>query len=206
MKTCFTCTLALLVAFSGPAIADENVLIDPGAQLFGASQTEWSARWWQWAFSFERSKSPVADRSGEYCASRQSGEVWFLAGTYGSRRIERECSVPYGKTLFFPLINAIMVRSEGSNTSCAQLASRAIARTDNPSLLVLEIDGQQYSGLSSHRFTADCFSLVPGQKPDTAGSGYYVAIKALSRGKHVLNFGGMLPSIAQAVTYRINVE
>lgn len=197
---------ACLAGLAASARADDDVLVAPASELAGVSQAEWSARWWQWAFSFDRASSPVADRTGEHCASRQSGNVWFLAGTYGSKRVERECTVPPGKTLFFPLINYVMFRREGSRASCAFLASQAIAATEHPSGLVLEVDGRRYVGLTAHRVTTRCFSLAPGQEADAAGSGYYVAIKPLSRGRHVLEFGGLLPDLAQAVTYHITVE
>ena len=41
--------------------------------------------------------------------------------------------------------------------------------------------------------------------PSTA-NGYYVMLRPLPPGEHVLNFGGMLPSMSQAVTYRLLVK
>lgn len=194
------------LAMSTVAHAQDATLIQPGASLQGQSQAEWSERWWQWAFSFERAKSPVADRTGAYCAGRQSGPVWFLAGTYGSRRVERRCTVPAGKTLFFPLINYVVFRPEGSNQSCMALASEAAAATDQPSALVLQINARRYTQLQAHRLPTRCFSLVPGTPPDAAANGYYVAVAPLPKGEHLIEFGGVLPDLIQAVTYRITVE
>jgi hypothetical protein len=197
--------IALLLA-SASAVGKTDVLIPPDELVAGDSQTEWSVRWWQWAFSFERVRSPISDRTGEMCASRQSGDVWFLAGTYGTRRTERSCTVPFGKVLLFPLINYVTFRGEGTKEDCVSLAVRAAALTDRPSALILDIDGKRYNGLDSHRLATPCFGLVPGQHADAVSNGYYVAIRPLSRGRHVLNFGGALPDMLQAVTYTLTVE
>ena len=50
-------------------------------------------------------ENPVFDTSGQYCALRQVGDVWFLAGAFGGPPVVRNCEVPAGKSLFFPLIN-----------------------------------------------------------------------------------------------------
>ena len=78
--------------------------------------------------------------------------------------------------------------------------------TDEPSALILEIDGRRYEGLAAHRLKTPCFSLVDGQPQDAVADGYYVAVGPLTKGKHVLNFGGVLPTMMQAVTYDLLVE
>jgi hypothetical protein len=40
----------------------------------------------------------------------------------------------------------------------------------------------------------------------SAANGYYVILQPLSPGRHVLNFGGRLPEMSQAVTYTLIVE
>ena len=61
--------LASLLALSS-ARAAEVVLIPPDQPVAGLRQDEWSRAWWQWAASFAREESPVADRTGERCAAR----------------------------------------------------------------------------------------------------------------------------------------
>lgn len=196
---------ALLLAQSS-ASAQSDVLVPPEEPLFGVAQSEWSIKWWQWAFSFERVRSPIADQTGEMCASRQSGDVWFLAGTYETAHVERTCTVPFGKVLFFPLINYVIFRGENSKENCMLLGGRAAALTNNATSLVLEVDGKQFGSLKSHRFGTTCFSLVAGQPADAVANGYYVALRPLAKGKHVVSFGGALPSTTQDVRYVIIVE
>jgi len=190
-----------------PSQAQEKIQVPPDSLIAGVSQLELSQRWWQWAFSFERVRSPIADRTGQMCASRQSGDVWFLAGTYGTARVVRTCHVPQGKFLFFPLINYVTFRGENSEEPCSSLIEDAARLTDSPSALILEVDGKQAKDLQLHRLAGKtCFSLVPGEPADAAGNGYYVALAPLAKGVHVINFGGILSSMSQAVTYRIVVE
>lgn len=197
---------AALMTLGGASRGDEASLMAPAEPVAGASQLEWSQRWWQWAFSFERARSPVADQTGQFCASRQGGPVWFLAGTYGTHRTERTCHVPAGKVLFFPLINYVTFQGSPRRT-CQALIRDAAELTDDPSALVLEIDGRRMEGLQLHRLAGqDCFSLVPGEPADAATNGYYVALKPLARGTHSLNFGGILPTLAQAVSYTLVVD
>src|SRR5215210_4141888 len=60
---------------------------------YGLTYGEWTARWWQWAYSIPRDVHPAYDDSGKYCAEGQSGPVWFLAGTF-EHPAERYCTIP----------------------------------------------------------------------------------------------------------------
>src|SRR5438445_12154269 len=58
---------------AAPASADD---INPGvfaidSQPYGLAYGQWSARWWQWAFS-------LTSKTVEDCRDGQSGPVWFL--------------------------------------------------------------------------------------------------------------------------------
>lgn len=80
------------------------------------------------------------------------------------------------------------------------------------SALLLEIDGRQEPNLDRHRQASPaCFDMAVQANSSfrvfpSAANGYYVMLAPLSPGKHVLNFGGVLPGLAQAVTYTLNVE
>ena len=185
-------------------------LAPPSEKVAGQSQEDWSRMWWQWAGSFERHESPVSDKKGTRCHLRQEGAVWFLAGTYGSGRTIRSCTVPAGKYLFFPLINYVVFPASAMSLSCEQAKKEAAAATAEVSSLVLEVDGKLFKNLEVHRqATKACFDLAAqagGGAAPSAGNGYYVMLRPLSRGTHTLNFGGRLPGLSQAVTYTLNVE
>lgn len=194
------------------AAATVSPLLGPDEQVGWVTQGEWSRRWWEWALSFENDLSPVADRTGVQCGNRQSGDVFFLAGTYGTARTVRTCRVPADKYLFFPLINYVFTPTRTGMPTCAQVTRDAERITDGAELLVLEVDGVRYGDLQRHRqVSPECFNgwarhpsgarLFP-----SASNGYYVMLKPLSRGLHTLNFGGALPRMSQAVSYTLIVE
>lgn len=200
-------TLAALLAAVPLARAQTAPLIPPTKPVAGASQEEWSKRWWRWALSFDDDDSPVADRDGRLCAEGQSGPVWFLAGTYGSARTVRSCRVPAGKTLFFPLINYVTFEPDDADESCASLKRRAAELTPAPDALVLEVNGKRFTGLAAHRqATRRCFHIADDDDTRAAGNGFYVALGPLKKGRYTLNFGGILPGLSQAVTYTLDVD
>lgn len=206
---CYAATLLACLCFSAHAAPD--LTVPPTRSVAGKPQAEWSKLWWQWAGSFERSESPVADKTGELCGAKQSGPVWFLAGTFGTQRTVRQCKVPKGKHLFFPLINYVVTRPFGHNIRCKSALHDVASLTDDPSMLVLDINGTRIEQLASFRQATKCFNLAGRSTAKQVGffaaaNGYYVMLKPLAPGTHVINFGGALPSMLQAVTYTIVVE
>lgn len=197
--------------------AESGQVLSPEARIDGKSQAEWSRLWWQWAASFQYDESPVADQTGQNCQLKQNGRVFFLAGTYGSNRTIRKCGVPRGKYVFFPLINYIVTpcSSDGSCQSaptCKEVEDTARATTDDPAMLILEIDGKRISNLQLHRQASpECFDMAALANPSfhvypSASNGYYAMLAPLAPGTHVINFGGVLASMSQAVTYTLFVE
>ncbi len=77
------------------ARAPDSGVLPAATRAHGGGYAELSARWWQWALAGSAADNPVADPTGANCAVRQSGSVWFLAGTFGDA-VTRTCSVPWG--------------------------------------------------------------------------------------------------------------
>ena len=206
---------AVSFAFLSPGVAQTDIAVPPTQSVANISQAVWSKAWWQRAGSFDRTASPIADRTGKNCHLKQNGPVWFLAGTYGTQRTIRTCTVPRDKYLFFPLINYVVMpttKEAPCAPCCASFAQTAKSITDQPSNLVLDLDGRRIEDLASYRqFTTECFDMGALAEPKyrifpSAANGYYVMLRPLSPGKHILNFGGMLPAMSQAVTYTLFVE
>jgi hypothetical protein len=92
----------------------------PNSRPFGLSYGEWSARWWQWMQAiplpvnpnFEGTPTDPAPTSVQDCAQGQEGLVWFLGGRFfisdpPPPTTQRNCIVPAGKSIFFPIANVI---------------------------------------------------------------------------------------------------
>ncbi|MDG6106700.1 hypothetical protein Daura_29040 [Dactylosporangium aurantiacum] len=69
-----------------------------------ASPEALAARWVQWVAATGPLRNPVADDTGAHAHRRQPADVWFLAGCFGGA-VERRCTVPAGRPLFFPAFN-----------------------------------------------------------------------------------------------------
>jgi hypothetical protein len=211
MKSASVALAAMLALLPAPAMSQTSFVLPPSAAVAGGSQSYWSQIWWQWAWSFAAEESPVRDETGELCASGQVGDVWFLAGTYGTKRTIRKCKLPYGKYIFLPLINYVVPPSE-SGSNCLSVMSQAARLTESPTALLFVLNEVKTERLETHRqATIGCFDLGEKTKPrrritPTAANGYYIMLRPLPRGTHSLNFGGVLPGMIQAVTYTLVVE
>src|SRR5262245_29993403 len=95
--------LAVLAAVSfalllpAPGRADG---LPPHATVAGRTLEEWSAAWWQWAYSFPVSNNPLFDETGALAALGDQGPVFFLAGVINvSGTATRSVTIPEDKFL-----------------------------------------------------------------------------------------------------------
>ena len=68
-----------------------------------------TSEWWQWVLSIPVAENPLLDQTGADCVVGQRGPVWFLVGNFGGGTTTRNCSIPEGKLLFFPVINSVNI-------------------------------------------------------------------------------------------------
>lgn len=184
--------LLLTAAVSSLCLAQDDI-----AEL---APPELTAQWWQWAMAVPKEESPVADLVGAGCATGQTGEVWFLAGGFGASKIRRQCTVPSGKKLFFPLVNmAYWPTREGRAITCADTKAAAALNNDTALDLFAELDGTPIPDLARFRIASDkCFdiyarraaALKPYDAFPSATDGFWLLLKPLNPGRHVLKFGG----------------
>jgi hypothetical protein len=184
------------------ALADQFQVVPTSSSEFGNPYGEWSARWWQWILSIPEAKNPGFDTKGTNCAEGQTGQVWFLAGTFVEGAVTRSCTIPAGKDLFFPILNAIFGQGVGDCTGpgdCDPTALRksAAARVDNPQLLEITIDSVGVINVDRYRVTSPVFSaffpqgaifgLDPGTHSPLVSDGYWLLVKPLSQGQHTIH-------------------
>jgi hypothetical protein len=60
---------------------------------YGLTYSEWTAKWWQWAYSVPRNVNPSYDDSGQYCSEGQNAPVWFLTSSY-KHAVDQYCTIP----------------------------------------------------------------------------------------------------------------
>ncbi len=219
-----TVIAALSLILATPAIASDFYSLShhPGDYIEGRPLDEYANRWWQWTYSMPQTVSPVRDMTGEHCHQGQSGEVWFLAGGYGSSTISRQCSIPEGKSVFFPVINMVYFPSRTGSISCEQAKLSAALNNDRLLNISIEIDGIVATNPAHTRLSStECFDLygmVPAEynapkRHPAASDGYWVMLKPLSKGTHHLKFsasysreGAPFGEMVQDIEYLLHVE
>ncbi len=205
------------------AVGPNPNIYAPNENVYGMSYGEWSAAWWQHVLTFTNDKSPIMDATGEYCNSGQGGPVFFLAGA-GSGTATRICTVPAGKALFMPIINfeCSTVEPGDFHADDAQQARKCASWWgDGVSVKSLKftIDGKNVAGLSNFRVQSPFYDFimpsdnnflgVPGYTSGVSVSdGYWVMVKPLTPGIHVIHFEAKIDSGpgaggSQNVTYQL---
>lgn len=211
------------------------------ARPFGKTYGEWSAAWWKWALSLPATEHPLFDTAP--CSTGQSGQVWFLGGKFCSQTstlgcnsptftADRACTVPSGKALFFPVLNAEdAFIEEPPGTSEQTMRSNVKSWEDPPNLMVIaSIDDWPLQAVricSSGSFCAPeqsplfTFTLpdhdnllaaigeswVPdGETSAAVSDGYYILLPPLPAGPHTIHFYGMAWTYSVDATYHITIQ
>ncbi len=113
--------ITALLALAGAALVRADLaannlktpsVFPPNATPFGKTYAQWSEAWWQWCFSLPITANPLFDTAD--CSAAQAGSVWFLGGNFTGTPVTRNCTVPTGTALFFPILN-----NEADNTDCS---------------------------------------------------------------------------------------
>ena len=210
-------------------------VIPPNAKSYGMTYGQWSAKWWQWAYSLPVDQNPWFDEGGS-CANGahgQFGPVWFLTGVINeSGTAERQCTVPAGKALFFPIINAEDATLESGLTGEA-LREFPTQAMDLVTDLEAEIDGVPLEELYDYRAVSPLFVYGPlpdnnvlqyfgyvapagstsagatgvEPVPSAAADGYYLMLAPLSVGHHTIHFTGTVEpyNFTLDITYNLTV-
>jgi hypothetical protein len=205
-------------------------IVPPDSNEFGNTYGEWSARWWQWLLSIPEAKNPNLDDTGADCAEGQTGQVWFLAGTFGDHAYMRSCTIPGGKELLLtPLVWIFGELGPGPVSDCPSgpnecdpnhLRALAAANSDNPQLLEVTIDSTRLQNVDQYRVTSPVFSAffpedaifgIPhGTHGPLVSDGYFVLVNPLSPGRHTIHLKGVNSLSAGGsvidVIYHLNVR
>lgn len=205
--------LTILAVAVMPAAAAANPgIVPPTGAYAGSTSGQRSEAWWRWAMSIPAAQSPLADTTGAQCGAGQSGPVWFLAGTSGGQAT-RDCTIPVGKAVLFPIINAEWSVGEAnasgggcfvpgviSGTSEQALRACAAAQIDHVTAVEASVDGTPLHDLQQYRVASGLFSFnavdgnvfgVPVGTTSSVSDGYWVLLAPLSPGTHTIHFRGV---------------
>lgn len=191
-------------------------ILPPHAHAFGKTLGEWTAAWWQWAISIPVTAHPLFDTAG--CDVGQSGKVWFLGGAFTGVATTRDCTVPAGKAILFPIANVECSTVEpdpfhGGNE--AELRACADAFQDTASGLSATIDDHEVQNLDQYRVQSPVFDFcapadnvlfIPGPVcGQSVSDGVWILLAPPSHGNHRIHFEGF-PGFPIVVTYNITID
>ncbi len=229
----FVCVTALAASFvflSAPSAQAQITVVPPGSTVAGQTLGQWSASWWQWAFSLPIDHHPLYDTAD--ADTGQSGNVFFLGSTFvastGSNGqtvaiADRSISVSGKQYLFFPITNSEASTLEGNGTTDAELRAAAQGFQDSAQNNSAELDGVSVSNIDSYRVASPLSQYGPlpdnniiesfgipntvGATSDFVSDGVYLMLNPLVSGQHTIHFHGEIPAFNFLLdtTYHITV-
>jgi hypothetical protein len=191
----------------------------PESKPYGLSYGQWTAKWWQWFVAIPETLNPGADETGENASIDQyDHNVWFLAGTFGGKTVERKCTIPGGRAVLFPVINYEMNKLEKPELKTeSELVKHVIQDQDDIINLDANVDRQNIpiyrvrSEPSFFTITApedNAVQIPRGGTTQATADGYWVFLKPLPLGEHDIYFSGSCSAATRNVKagYHITVE
>jgi hypothetical protein len=184
---------------------------------FGLTYGEWTAKWWQWAYSIPKDVNPAYDDTGKYCSKGQSGPVWFLTGAY-SHSVDRYCTIPAGKSILFTILNSECSFAEFPKLKTQQDLRRCSKEMQDAVVhFEASVDGININDLRQYRIQSPLFNFtlpknnilgLPSQTAQAVADGNWVFLKSLPVGEHIIHFKGGLKKInaSGAATAKTNTN
>lgn len=185
--------------------ASAHGIAPPQSKPHGKSYSEWAAAWWQWALETPASINPVLDPTGERCTVNQSGHVWFLAGSFSPGVVVRECTIPTGTALFFPLISNAWFAflNDPPDQRTEEFIRGQIACIAGSEFPLVEINGLVVENPTQYHEQSVIFRVVlpednvfgatEAQIPEltlfpSVDEGFYLFLNPLQPGSHTIHF------------------
>jgi len=202
-KDSSTVTPANTQAVTDLARQDRSVIFPIQANMYGKTYPEWVAEFWKWNLQFDCDHVPLRDVDGSRESQNQSGPVFFLSGRRGNTL---SVTVPADKSIFIPLITfeADFPCSDNGDPAPGEtiehfLTSIASTNADAMDQLLFTIDGVPVNNLSDYKIISPMFSIaansdlancfdncITGTAQQFVASGYFLMLKPLSPGQHVI--------------------
>ena len=197
--------IGAVFAFGGTA----TLRADPGPKVYAPNSTKhgndyagWSAAAMKWSMELPLDGHPAIDDPGFDVSTGQTGDVWFLACSFGA--IERTCTIPSNKAHFITLLNVECSSLEGPDMGFhgdTAKEQRECAKdwADHIINVFCEVDGVVLKKINSYRVTSPQFSFTAptpwlfgdiGGTGTSVGDGYYVFVAPLPPGQHTIHYGG----------------
>lgn len=199
----------------------------PQARPHGKSYSEWAATWWQWILETPVSINPGLDPTGEHCAVNQSGHVWFLVGSFAPGVVVRECTIPTGTALLFPLSNAgfFAFLNDPPEQRTEEFLRAQVACVESAEIPLVEIDGVPVGNPFQYFERSTIFQVILPEDnlfgvgedviPEltlspSVDAGFYLFLNPLPPGSHTIRWQSRSPECGfneiADITYHLTVS
>jgi hypothetical protein len=177
---------------------------DSDSNPYGLSYGQWTVRWWNWFLSTPKPVNPILDQSGEFASINQpSKDVWFLSGKMADENEylpSRICRIPSKRSVLFPIINCEANPLEYPELKSEQALIDKVTADENT--IVEKVCFLDRKPIPAQRVKSDptifelsicddnVINLPKGGKTIAHGDGYWVFLKGMSLGEHLVSFSG----------------
>lgn len=194
-------SVALATAlFATTTAALQAAVLPPQSNPLGKSYAQWSAAWWQWSLALPVENHPSIDTADIDVTAGQSGNVWFLASTFGT--MKRDVTIPAGTALFIGMLNVETSSLEAAPFFGATEAEQRAIANSFADLIVdvsFSIDGRAVPNIEAFRVESPQFEFTAptpwifgptGGTGTSVADGYYVMVTPLPKGVHTIQYSG----------------
>jgi hypothetical protein len=172
---------------------------------FNTSYSDWTAKWWQWAYSIPWSEHPSYDNTGIFCSENQNEPVWYLSNSFEYPAV-RTCELPLGTALLIALLNSECsfaefptLKTEQELQDCAESmqdivdGGHAFLNEENISSL---IEYRVQTGIFNFTLPQNNILNLTSQTTQAVADGNWLFLKPLPPGTHKLEIKGDINSTA----------
>lgn len=215
--------LVATIALCATTVAAE--IVPPNETAYGSTYAEHSADFWQWFLEEPFDNHPGLEDSDLDVRSGQRGKVWYLGAAANGTR---DVTIPAGKAVFISLLSAEASDLEGFpfyGANEAEQRAAAINIGNGIEEMEATVDGVPVANIGDYRVTSPQFSFSAptpwifgevGGNGTAVADGYYLLLRPLSKGTHVVHFSGVFRfntadhgfdfELPYDVTYNITVK
>lgn len=198
-------------------------IFPPDSEPYNMTYADHVKNFWRWVLGVPASENPVDDQIGEKCANGQTNtnsSVFYLTFNTGGKS-ERTCTVPAGKGLLIPVMQAEYSDKEVPNASVEELRTTVEKDQDSVNSLYLKIGDKEYNyqDLLKYRINptepfeavwadSGLGGIAKGGPSTVVADGYYILTEPLTNGTYSINYRSSMtaPLLAQDIKYTILVK
>ena len=195
-----------------------SIPVTNDTKAFNVTLSDWTARWWKWAFSFSGYyNNPLLDPNGTSVMKFQppNQPVFFLSGAYNSVG-NRTVTIPADKGILFPVLNGEISFLDMPNATTQGDLKKALDWDIGKATYIgAELDGKEIqfqriqAPLFDINYAKDNILSTNKSGPTQAVSdGYWIYLEpnSIPVGEHILHIKGEQPFYRSEVTYKVNIQ